>query len=366
MPGAAASMSLCYKRFVTPAPPTTDAPLAGATPTPAVRDEATPGRDDPRPPGTWADYVAMARPDHWIKHVFIVPGIVLAEVLIGPGSSLTAWTLALGFASAALVASANYVLNEWLDASFDAHHPRKAARPAVRKRLSRLVVYAEYALLLAAGLALALAVGRLFALFAVAFCLSGVVYNVPPLRLKEVPVLDVLTESVNNPIRLILGWAMVDGTTLPPSTLLLAYWMGGAFLMATKRFAEYRSVAAGAGAAALVRYRRSFGAYSENSLLVSAFLYALMAAFSLAIFLVKYRIEYLLAFPLFAALFGSYLRIGLRPESAAEAPERLFRERSLLLLLALLVIGLSLLTWIDLPFLGPLTDPHYIRLLWGR
>lgn len=357
-------LPLCYKPIVTSTPPIPGTPPAAAPEPPG--EERAADRDDRRPPGRWLDYVALARPDHWIKHVFIIPGIVLAEVLIGPGSSLSPWTLLLGFASAALVASANYVLNEWLDAGFDAHHPRKAARPAVRKRLSRLVVYAEYGVLLAAGLALALAVGRLFALFAAAFWLSGVVYNTPPLRLKEVPVLDVLTESVNNPIRLILGWAMVDGTTLPPSTLLLAYWMGGAFLMATKRFAEYRSVSAGAGIAALVRYRRSFGAYSESSLLVSAFLYALMAAFCLAIFLVKYRIEYLLAFPLLAALFGSYLRLGLRSESAVEAPERLFRERSLLVLLVLLVLVLGLLTWVDLPLLGRLTDPHYIRLPWGR
>ncbi|MGH9381396.1 MAG: UbiA family prenyltransferase [Thermoanaerobaculia bacterium] len=348
-------------------PPTANDPGGGPAVAAGVAPVvAVPAGRDTRPPGSWIDYLAMARLDHWIKHVFIVPGIVLAVLLLRPGRWPSAWVLLLGFASAALVASANYVLNEWLDAGFDAHHPRKASRPAVRKRLSPLVVYLEYGLLLAAGVALALTVGKLFTVFAVAFGLSGLAYNVPPLRFKKVPVLDVLSESINNPIRLILGWAMVDGTTLPPSTLLLTYWMGGAFLMATKRFAEYRSVSARVGVDALVRYRRSFGAYSEGSLLVSAFLYALMAAFFLAIFLVKYRIEYLLAFPLFAALFGAYLHIGLRPESAAESPERLFRERSLFVLLALLVFGLILLTWLDLPALGPLTDPHYIVLPWGR
>ena len=272
--------------------------------------------------------------------------------------------MVLGFVAAALVASANYVLNEWLDAATDHFHPHKSARPAVQKRLSRTLVCGEYFALLGLGLGLSYAVDRLFLLAAVAFAISGAVYNIRPLRLKEVPFLDVVTESANNPIRLILGWAMVNGATLPPSTLLLSYWMGGAFLMAIKRFAEIRSVSA-FDPDALVRYRRSFAGYSEASLLISAFMYALMASFFLAIFLVKYRIEYLLAFPVMAALFGLYLAIGLRPESAAESPEGLFRNLPLMITVALLVAVLLVLSWVDVPILDQLTSPHYISLPWG-
>ena len=35
---------------------------------------------------------------------------------------------------------------------------------------------------------------------------------------------------------------MIDPTTLPPASLLLAYWFGGAFLMAAKRLAEYKEI----------------------------------------------------------------------------------------------------------------------------
>ena len=55
------------------------------------------------------------------------------------------------------------------------------------------------------------------------FALQGIVYNVPPLRTKDKPYLDVISESVNNPIRLLIGWAMVDPTTLPPSSIILSY-----------------------------------------------------------------------------------------------------------------------------------------------
>ncbi len=310
------------------------------------------------------DYVAMARPDHWIKHVFILPGIVLAYILHPTDLSSLLYPTALGLLSAAAVASANYVLNEWLDKQHDAFHPTKSQRPAVRLRISPAVVALEYLALAAVGLAIASAVSRLFLLTIFAFLASAWLYNVRPVRTKERLYLDVMSESINNPIRLTLGWAMVAPTTLPPGSLLLAYWMGGAYLMAIKRVAEYRTVRETAGVERLARYRKSFRHYTESSLLVSALLYALMAAFFLAVFVIKYRVEYLLALPLFAALFATYLRVGLKPGSSAQTPEKLFKEKSLMLVVALLAVALALLTWIDFPVLHKLTTPHYIHLPW--
>ena len=43
--------------------------------------------DDGRVRPVLRDYVALARPDHWIKNVLIVPGIALALVLHGKGLS---------------------------------------------------------------------------------------------------------------------------------------------------------------------------------------------------------------------------------------------------------------------------------------
>ena len=314
------------------------------------------------PVATVRDYVALARIDHWVKHVFMVPGIVLACVLLerSPLGSLVA--IGLGFASAALVASANYVLNEWLDAGHDRHHPSKSARPAVAKKLSPPLVWAEYLGLAAAGLALAGAVSPLFLATAALFFVSGLIYNVPPVRTKETAYLDVISESVNNPLRLTLGWAMIDSTSLPPGSLLLAFWAGGGFLMALKRLAEYRSADDAGTLDSLARYRRSFGVYRANSLLLSSFFYAQLATFALAVFLVKYRIEYLLSMPLFALLFAAYLRVGLKRDSSAQTPERLFRETGLLSVVLLLIVALVALTFVDLPFLDRLTDPHYIRL----
>lgn len=328
-----------------------------------VASAAAASRDlDTRPRATLRDYLAMARPSHGTKHALILPGIVLAQLLQPAPWTLLVRNLLFGLASAVAIASANYLLNEWLDAPFDAHHPVKARRPAVEKRMAPWVIWLEYVAFHATGLALAAAVGRLFLVTSVGFVACSLVYNVPPLRAKDRVFLDVLVEALNNPIRLTLGWAMVEAARLPPASLLLAYWMGGGFLMGVKRLAEYRSVTGAVGKERLVLYRRAFGRYDERSLLLSSFLYAQMAAFFLAVFLVKYRVEYVLSLPLFAWLFVVYLRLGLEPESAAQAPERLFRERRLMTAAALLVAALALLTWVDLPWLARLSEPHYLRL----
>src|SRR3546814_17139029 len=110
----------------------------------------------------------------------------------------------------------------------------------------------------------------------------------------DVPYLDVLSESVNNPLRLAIGWAMIDPGSLPPVSIIIAYWFGGAFLMGTKRLSEYREIVVSHGAALLARYRKSFAGYDEVTLIASCLFYALLSVMAASIFLVKYRIEFVL------------------------------------------------------------------------
>jgi 4-hydroxybenzoate polyprenyltransferase len=322
------------------------------------------GRAEQRSNAGLVDYIAIARPDHWLKHVFIIPGIVLAHLLVARGEPIPWLVIIAGFVVAALISSANYVINEWLDARFDQHHPMKSKRPAVAKQLSPRLVYAEYALLTVAGLGLAALISTALFVIALVFWLSGVIYNVEPFRSKDKAYVDVASEALNNPIRLVIGWVLIDPSSLPPSSLIVAYWAGGAFLMSIKRLAEYRTIVASHNAAVLHLYRRSFQHYDETKLLIQSFLYAQLASFFIAVFLIKYRIEYILSFPLFAALFTIYLALGLRLGSNAQTPEKLFKEGKLIGIVGALVVALVLLTVFDIPALDFLSDPYIMGLSW--
>ena len=46
--------------------------------------------------------------------------------------------------------------------------------------------------------------------------IMGCLYNIPPFRTKDRPWLDVLSEAVNNPLRLLIGWYMVPTGLIAP------------------------------------------------------------------------------------------------------------------------------------------------------
>lgn len=305
------------------------------------------------------NYIKIARPDHWVKNAFIFPGIAIAVLLTDfTFSWMVCVRFILGFMATCFIASANYVINEWLDAEFDKYHPTKKYRPVVSENMKFSLVMVEYVLLIVLGIALSAFVGKWFMIVEIWLLVMGVLYNVKPVRTKDIPYLDVLSESINNMIRLLLGWFIITQDFVPPSSILIGYWFAGAFLMATKRFAEYRMIGDPAVAGL---YRKSFAKYTETSLLVSSFFYAMCATFFIGIFMIKYRIEYIIAMPFLFGLFCMYLSIAFKPDSAAQKPEKLYREKKLLAYVALLVVILLILTFVDISMPSDWVNP----VIWG-
>ncbi|MBQ8955389.1 MAG: UbiA prenyltransferase family protein [Lachnospiraceae bacterium] len=306
------------------------------------------------------NYIRIARPDHWVKNIFIIPGVAVGFLLADmPPVSVLIYRFIIGFVATCMIASANYVINEWLDAEFDKYHPTKKYRPVVSENMKFSLVMAEYVILAVLGLALSLMINRGFLVTEIWLLVMGVIYNVKPMRTKDIPFLDVITESVNNMIRLLLGWFIVTDVSVPPGSILLGYWMGGAFLMGIKRFAEYRMIGDPKTAGL---YRKSFAAYTERTLLCSSMFYAFCSTFCMGLFLVKYRIEYVLAMPFLFLLFVYYLYIAFKDDSAVQKPEKLYKEKKLMAFVLLIVIIFVILTVVDIPALKLFQEPFLIEI----
>jgi len=284
-------------------------------------------------------HLRIARLDHSVKQVFILPGIALAMALTGERASLAlAAKIAVGLVAATLIACSNYVINEMLDAPFDRLHPTKKNRPAASGLVHFGWGYAQWIGMMLVGLALASTISRTFFLSALALWVMGCAYNIAPVRSKDLPYVDVLSESVNNPLRFCLGWYMVTATLLPPLSLLLSYWMLGAYFMALKRFSEYRQIN---DCAVAGNYRKSFRHYTQESLLNSVVFYAATAMLFFGAFIMRYRMELILSFPLIAWLMAIYFGLSFRHESAVQNPEKLYREPRLMMVLALCIVVLA-------------------------
>ncbi len=295
-------------------------------------------------------YIKIARLDHWFKNVFMVPGILVA-MYIDPsviGFKLV-WPILIGFIAAGLVASSNYVLNEILDAEYDRLHPVKKNRPVPSGDIILGWAYLEWLVLGGAGLAMAYTLGQAFFLSGLTLWIMGCLYNIPPVRTKDKPYLDVLSESVNNPLRLLLGWYLTGITLWPPLSLIFAYWMIGAFFMAVKRYAEFQRIGNHATAAS---YRASFRHYNAERLMISVIYY--VAAFGLffGIFLIRYRVEFILGIPLIAGFIAWYMHLTFLEDSPVQYPEKLYKERGFVSYAVFCATALMVLLFWDIPYLS--------------
>lgn len=300
-------------------------------------------------------YIQIARPDHWFKNVFMIPGVVLAlyETPVPLTADIVS-SLLLAFISTCIIASSNYTINEILDAPQDKLHPVKKNRAVPSGRVNLKIGYAQWVFLAVIGLLIGSQVNLWFFLSLLSLFIMGMFYNIRPFRLKDLPYFDVLSESVNNPIRLFLGWFAINTLYPPTLSLIMAYWMIGAFFMAIKRYAEYRRIG---DARIAAEYRKSFSYYNEYRLILSIVYYACAFSFFFGVFIVRYRMELILSVPFLAGFIPMYMRLAFWDDSPAQYPEHLYKQKGLVLYTSFCVVVVLFLLVVDIPIIEQMFRP---------
>ncbi|MGB9688911.1 UbiA family prenyltransferase [Thermogutta sp.] len=290
--------------------------------------------------------IRMIRPDYWPKNLFVLIGSALAVFYLEETAHIPLAISHVGAMACAavcvavLTASANYIINELCDAATDVYHPSKKLRPIASGEVSRTLALCLWTVFAVAGLGTSALINKMVVLTTGAFLVSGLLYNVRPVRLKDVPYIDIVSESFNNPIRLFLGWFAIFDSRVPPLSVISAYWMGGAFLMAAKRLVEIEQLGSVARAG---QYRKSLAYYTKENIILQMFFYATMTAFLLGVFIARYRVELVIIIPLLAASFTRYVKAAISPAIPGE-PESLYKEKALAVLLGFsLFLGVTLL-----------------------
>ena len=271
-------------------------------------------------------YLRAMRLERWPRSLAIFLGTAAfffldREALARFTATELVWRTAAAFLLTWAISTANYILNEIEDLPFDIHHPTKRARPLVQGEIRKrpFFLLGLIITLLSLGSAYALFSKRfffsLFALF-----VAGIVYNVKPIRTKDIPFVDAISESANNPIRFLIGWyAFAPLRDIPPLSLLLSWWAFGNFLMVAKRLSEFRLLKEKAS-----QYRTSHKRYTGNHLLFGM---AASAAICLLAFLylgysLKLQTFYAIA-PFLLFFFFLIFRKTLKEAEVMEEPEKL-------------------------------------------
>lgn len=290
-------------------------------------------------------YLQALRLERWPRSAAIFIGTAafffLDREFISPLQlSEIAFRAATSFLLTWAISTANYVVNEIVDAPTDIHHPVKSNRPLVQGRIKKGPFILLGVVLTAAALSLAIAFfSRSFVLSLLALLGAGFIYNVKPVRTKDIPFLDSISESANNPIRFLIGWfTFAPAHLVPPLSLLVAWWSFGNFLMTAKRLSEFRLLGDKAA-----DYRLSHKRYSRDLLLFGMIASAAVFLASGFFFIFSFRLfRFLIVLPILLIYILLFFRKTLEEREVMEEPESLLRNPLVALLTLILFVVFAL------------------------
>lgn len=293
---------------------------------------------------TLVQYMEILRPGHWFKNLVVLVGAAAASVYfrIDVFQPAVILKVVIAFILTCLVSSINYAVNNLTDEKGDAVHPLKKNRALPQNRIAKRYVYGGIAVLTITVFLvsfLVFGVHTSLALFSL-FC-AGVIYNIKPIRFKDVPVFDVVTESVNNPIRILIGWlAVVNEFIFPPITLLTLFWAAGGALMAAKRYNELQYFKDIRQMKALLRYRRSFRFYSLKGLYNLVLAGIIVSVGMYLLFAMKIRTGLVLLTPLIVLFFIWFMILLEGKGYMFREPENIFLKKPYFSLFAFFIFSL--------------------------
>jgi len=159
-------------------------------------------------------WLRAIRMHQWAKNLLIFVPLFTAFAYAAPGKL---WAAFLVFVAFSLAASGTYLMNDLWDLSNDRRHPRKKLRALASGQIATLHGVAAAAVLLAAGMAVALWVGWPSAAMLAAYVVVTTAYS---WVLKTYVLIDVVVLAVLYSHRVLAGSVATD---IPVSPWLLAF-----------------------------------------------------------------------------------------------------------------------------------------------
>jgi 4-hydroxybenzoate polyprenyltransferase len=148
--------------------------------------------------------ISLIRVKHWVKNSFLFIPIFFSGDFFNQDKLIL---LLLGALSFSLVASAIYVLNDFMDISIDKKHPVKKYRPLASGEVSKQIAIVLMFTLLALGIGSSIFINTSFTFLLVTYFVLNLAYS---LKLKQIAILDLFIVSSGFIIRIFSGGLIAD------------------------------------------------------------------------------------------------------------------------------------------------------------
>lgn len=286
------------------------------------------------------NYIGLLRPNHWIKNLIIFLGIFIALVETNDGltQGLIFESIIL-FVAAICISSGNYILNDLTDLRNDLKNPLKKTNLLARKLISKKKAILFMIIFWSVGFVIGILFLNMIILsLLVLLWVFAILYNVKPFRLKDIAFIDVIEESLNNPLRFLIGYFLLMASW-PHYLIVVLLLTYSCVLMTGKRFSELKLL----GKKAASNYRRVFKFYSSKSLHLALLIYSVISIICLELLALKFNNYFHIIVILFIIHLFWYYRILIRKKEGMPEPvyvykETLFAVYSLVMLILAFII----------------------------
>jgi 4-hydroxybenzoate polyprenyltransferase len=167
--------------------------------------------------------ITAARPQEWIKNIFLFAALLFSKNLLNLTLSLK---VVVAFGLYCLSAGGVYFINDILDCNEDRHHPQKSTRPIASGALPIALAAPVAVCMFVVAVSGALLLSLPFGLITICYILLNLAYSK---WLKHVVILDVFVIASGFVLRVVAGAVVIDVTIsdwLLICTLLLALFLG--------------------------------------------------------------------------------------------------------------------------------------------
>lgn len=174
------------------------------------------------------NFINLLRPWQWTKNLFILLPLFFAlqinrlDLLTKAGAAFLAFCF---------IASAIYILNDWLDLEEDRLHPKKKERPLASEKISKKVAAIAMVIFLSSGLILSYLINIYMLYLVLLYVGLNIVYTI---KLKHIPIVDIFIIASGFVIRIFIG-GVVTHIKIYPWIVIMTFLLALLLSLAKRR-----------------------------------------------------------------------------------------------------------------------------------